>query len=115
MPQRHVSKTHSTSTLTVSRERQKPASSMVKPTCMPKTRKAAINVQTVLSGLMTEFFAGSAMSATITGCVVAGFAAGAAAAAAAGAEVAAATGAVAAGTSSAYAVPPANLGALEMR
>ena len=42
---------HSISTLTVSRERQKPASSMVKPTCMPKTRKAATSVQTVLIGL----------------------------------------------------------------
>ena len=42
---------HSISTLTVSRERQKPASSMVKPTCMPNTRNAAISVQTVLIGL----------------------------------------------------------------
>src|ERR1035438_10205133 len=50
-PQRQVSKTHSTSTFTVSRERQNPASSMTKPTCMAKTRKAAISVQTVLSGL----------------------------------------------------------------
>ena len=42
---------HSISTLTVSRERQNPASSMVKPTCMPKTRKAATRVHTVLIGL----------------------------------------------------------------
>src|SRR5882724_13180058 len=40
-PQRQVSTMHSISTLTVSRERQKPASSMEKPTCMPKTRNAA--------------------------------------------------------------------------
>ena len=42
---------HSISTFTVSRERQKPASSIVKPTCIPKTRNAAISVQTVLIGL----------------------------------------------------------------
>src|SRR5258705_391422 len=40
-PQRQVSTMHSIKTLTVSRERQKPASSMVKPTCIPKTRNAA--------------------------------------------------------------------------
>jgi len=45
MPQRQVSTMHSISTLTVSRERQKPASSMVKPTGMPKTRNAATSVQ----------------------------------------------------------------------
>ena len=39
------------STLTVSRERQKPASSIVKPTCMPKTRNAASSVQSVFIGL----------------------------------------------------------------
>src|SRR5450756_265644 len=50
MPQRHVSTMHSIRTLTVSFDRQKPASSMVKPTCMPNTRNAAISVQTVLSG-----------------------------------------------------------------
>src|SRR5665647_3340382 len=53
MPQRHVSTMHSIRTLTVSFDRQKPASSMVKPTCMPNTRNAAISVQTVLSGLTT--------------------------------------------------------------
>ena len=46
-----MSTTHSMSTFTVSRDRQKPASSMVKPACMPKTRNAAISVQTVLMGL----------------------------------------------------------------
>src|SRR5580698_3821683 len=52
MPQRHVSTTHSMSTLTVSRDRQKPASSIVNPTCMPNTRNAATSVHTVLIGLM---------------------------------------------------------------
>ena len=42
---------HSISTLTVSRERQKPASSIVKPTCMPNTRNAATSVHAVLTGL----------------------------------------------------------------
>ena len=50
-PQRQVSTMHSMSTLTVSRERQKPASSIVKPTCMPNTRNAATSVHTVLIGL----------------------------------------------------------------
>src|ERR1700675_995676 len=54
MPQRQVSTTHSISTFTVSRERQKPASSMVKPTCMPNTRKAATSVQAVLRGFTTS-------------------------------------------------------------
>src|SRR5215813_12982975 len=54
MPQRQVSTTHSTSTLTVSRERQKPASSIVKPTCIPNTRNAATNVHVVLIGLTTS-------------------------------------------------------------
>src|SRR6267143_1799341 len=53
-PQRQVSTMHSIKTFTVSRERQKPASSIVKPTCMPKTRKAARSVHTVLSGLTTS-------------------------------------------------------------
>src|SRR6476620_2263149 len=55
MPQTQVSNTHSTSTLTVSRDRQKPASSIVKPACMANTRNAATSVQTVLIGLMTGF------------------------------------------------------------
>ena len=53
-PQRQVSTMHSIRTFTVSRDRQNPASSMVKPTCIPNTRKAATKVQTVLSGLTTS-------------------------------------------------------------
>src|SRR5882762_10675361 len=55
MPQRQVSTIHSISTLTVSRDRQKPASSIVKPTCIPKTRNAATSVQTVFRGLTMSF------------------------------------------------------------
>src|SRR6476660_7449967 len=51
-PQTHVSNMHSTSTLTVSRSLQKPASSMVKPACMPNTRNAPSKTQAVLIGLM---------------------------------------------------------------
>src|SRR4029078_10349318 len=51
-PQTQVSNMHSTNTLTVSRFRQKPASSMVKPACIPKTRKAPRRTQPVLIGLM---------------------------------------------------------------
>ena len=51
-PHRQVSNTHSTSTLTVSRERQKPASSIVNPACMPNTRNAATSVHTVFNGLI---------------------------------------------------------------
>ncbi len=51
-PQTQVSNTHSTSTLTVSRSRQKPASSIVKPACMPNTRNAPSRTQPVLSGLI---------------------------------------------------------------
>ncbi len=46
-----VSTMPSTRMLIDSRERAKPASSMTKPTCMPKTRKAAISVHTVLMAL----------------------------------------------------------------
>src|SRR6266852_2638275 len=53
-PQRQVSTIHSIKTFTVSRERQKPASSIVKPTCIPKTKKAARSVHTVLIGLTTS-------------------------------------------------------------
>src|SRR5438046_100680 len=67
MPHRHVSNTHSTSTFTVSRLRQKPASSMVNPACMPNTRNAATSVQTVFSGLMTGFLVMSVMSADVNG------------------------------------------------
>src|SRR2546426_574319 len=55
---------HSISTLTVSRERQKPASSIVKPTCIPNTRNAAISVHIVLMGLtMSEPVRGSPSAA----------------------------------------------------
>ncbi len=47
-----VENMHSTSTLTVSRFRQKPASSIVKPACIPNTRKAPSRTQAVFSGLM---------------------------------------------------------------
>ena len=50
-PQRQVSKTHSSKTLTVSRERANPASRPMKPACMKKTRKAVTSVHTVLIGL----------------------------------------------------------------
>ena len=46
-----MSKTHSMSTLTVSRERAKPASRPMKPACMKKTRNAVTSTQTVLIGL----------------------------------------------------------------
>src|SRR6202050_4260736 len=64
MPHRQVSTTHSTRTFTVSRDRQKPASSIVKTTCMPKTRKAATSVQAVFTGFTTsEAFTMGASSA----------------------------------------------------
>src|SRR6185295_19738133 len=50
-PQMQVSTMPSTRMLIDSRELAKPASSMTKPTCMQKTRNAAINTQTVLSAL----------------------------------------------------------------
>src|SRR5579864_8349546 len=50
IPHKHVSKTHSMSTFTVSRERANPASSPMKPACMKKTRKAVTSTQTVLTG-----------------------------------------------------------------
>src|SRR6266404_2053805 len=61
-PQRQVSTIHSINTFTVSRERQKPASNIVKPTCIQKTKNAATRVQTVLSGLTMSlpFNSGSA-------------------------------------------------------
>src|SRR5947209_19452082 len=62
-PQRQVSTMHSINTFTVSRERQKPASSMVKPTCIAKTRKAARSVHTVLSGLTISLGLTSASAA----------------------------------------------------
>jgi hypothetical protein len=48
IPQIQVSKIHSIKTLTVSLVRANPASSITKPACIPNTRKAATNVQTVL-------------------------------------------------------------------
>src|SRR6185369_12531394 len=84
MPQRQVSTTHSTRTLTVSRERQKPASSIVKPACMPNTRKAATSVHTVLRGFMTGLTVASDIWVVLT------MATAGAEAAAAGAEAAAA-------------------------
>src|SRR5262249_60633404 len=50
-PQIHVSTMPSTRMLIDSRERAKPASSMTKPTCIAKTRKAAISVHDVLIAL----------------------------------------------------------------
>ena len=52
MPQMQVSAMPSTRMFTDSRSRAKPASSMTKPTCMPKTRNAAISVQAVLIALI---------------------------------------------------------------
>ncbi len=50
-PHRQVSNTHSNSTLTVSRDRAKPASRPMNPACMKKTKKAVTSTQTVLIGL----------------------------------------------------------------
>jgi hypothetical protein len=47
-----VSNTHSSSTLTDSRERAKPASRAMKPACMKMTRNAVISTHAVLTGLM---------------------------------------------------------------
>jgi hypothetical protein len=44
-----------------------PASSIVKPACIPKTRNAPSRTHIVLIGLMTGFFAMSTMSPGITG------------------------------------------------
>ena len=53
----------STRMLTDSRERAKPASSITKPTCMPKTRNAAISVQAVLIALIVSTGSGASPSA----------------------------------------------------
>src|ERR1700710_2399959 len=53
-PQTQVSNIHSTSTFTVSRFRQNPASNIVKPACMPKTRKPPSSTHAVLIGLMVS-------------------------------------------------------------
>src|SRR6478752_6983414 len=52
-PQMQVSTMPSTRMLMDSRERAKPASSMTNPTCMPKTRNAAISVHAVLMALIS--------------------------------------------------------------
>ena len=52
-PQMQVSTMPSTRMLIDSRDRAKPASSMTKPTCMPKTRNAATSVHTVLIALIS--------------------------------------------------------------
>ena len=48
---------HSMSTLTVSRSREKPASSIMNPACMKNTRNAAISVHMVFTGLIRSFAA----------------------------------------------------------
>ena len=53
MPQMQVSTMPSTRMLIDSRDRAKPASSITKPTCMPKTRNAAISIHTVLIALIS--------------------------------------------------------------
>src|SRR5436190_841497 len=59
-PQMQVSTMPSTRMLIDSRDRAKPASSMTNPTCMPKTRNAAINVQAVLMALISGVGCGAA-------------------------------------------------------
>ena len=54
------------STFTVSRDRQKPASSIVKPACMPNTRNAATSVQTVLIGFTMSLPASAGASSAWT-------------------------------------------------
>src|SRR6478735_106911 len=51
-PHRHVSAMHSNMMLETSRVRPNPASSIMKPACMKKTRNAATSTHTVLRGLM---------------------------------------------------------------
>ena len=53
MPQMQVSTMPSTRMLIDSRERAKPASSITNPTCMPKTRNAAMSVHIVLIALIS--------------------------------------------------------------
>ena len=60
MPQMAVSAIPSTRMLTDSRSRAKPASSMTKPTCMAKTRNAAISTHAVLIAFTVAI--GSAVS-----------------------------------------------------
>ena len=50
----------------MTKERQKPASSIVKPTCTPNTRNAAISVHAVLIGLTTSAaFSGASAAYTL--------------------------------------------------
>jgi hypothetical protein len=63
MPHKHVSTIPSRRTLTVSRVREKPASSIMKPACMKKTRKAAMTVHIVFIGLTYAGGSGAASSA----------------------------------------------------
>ena len=62
-----VSTMPSTRMLIDSRERAKPASSMTKPTCMQKTRKAAISTHTVLRALISGDGPGGAAWACTAG------------------------------------------------
>src|SRR4029078_4051028 len=57
-PHKHVSTMPSSRMLTVSRVRENPASSIMKPACMKNTRKAAISVHIVLIGLIRSVAAG---------------------------------------------------------
>ena len=59
MPQSAVSTMHSRRMLLTSRVRAKPASSIMNPACMKKTRKAATSTQTVFSELTTSSGAGA--------------------------------------------------------
>src|SRR5437588_1944453 len=68
-PQIQVSAIPSTRMLTDSRERAKPASSITNPTCIQKTRKAATNVQTVLTALIVGM---SATAPCVAACTTEG-------------------------------------------
>ena len=50
-----MSKTHSSRTFTVSRDRAKPASRAMNPACMKNTRKAVTRTQMVFTGLTKSF------------------------------------------------------------
>ena len=54
-PHRQVSTMHSARTLTVSRDRAKPASRPMNPACMKNTRNAAMSVHIVLIGFTSSF------------------------------------------------------------
>src|SRR6476660_9240343 len=57
-PHRQVSTMHSWRTLTTSRVRAKPASSIMKPACMKNTRNAVTSTQAVLVALTTSVIGG---------------------------------------------------------